>query len=85
MPGLKKDNTYYILITYNNILCSVGFEKTPLIPIEAFKKLSDIKEENLELWIMNCSTQRLDPSFVIKRWRDIKKNLETVWPNYTDL
>ena len=63
----------------------MGFENTPLVPLDAFKKLEDIKPENLELWIMNGSVQRFAPSFVIKRWKHINQCLETAWPNYLDL
>ena len=45
-------------MTYNSILCPLGFDKTPLVPLDAFKKLEDIKPENIELWIINGSTQR---------------------------
>lgn len=72
-------------MTHNNILCPLGFDKTPLVPLDAFKKLEDIKPENIELWIVSGSTQRFEPSFVSKRWSDVNKNLTTEWPNYLDL
>lgn len=58
LKGLSSTNTFYVFMTYNNILCPLGFDKTPLVPLDAFKKLEDIKPENIELWIINGSTQR---------------------------
>lgn len=83
--GLKKESHTYVLITSTTILCPIGFDKTPLLQLDAYKKLDDIKEENIELWIVNGSLHRFAPSFISKRWKDIEKCLETAWPNYIDI
>lgn len=43
LKGLAHTNTFYVFMTYNSILCPLGFDKTPLAPLDAFKKLEDIK------------------------------------------
>ena len=43
LEGLKKETSSYILLTSDKILCPVGFEFTPLVPIDAYKKKEDIK------------------------------------------
>ena len=85
LKGLKTETSAYILLTSDKILCPVGFEYTPLVPIDAYKKLDDIKPENLELWIMTASVQRTAAPFVIKRWKHINQSLQTLWPNYLNL
>lgn len=37
------------------ILCPIGFDNTSLKPLDAYKKLEDIKKEDLELWIIHAS------------------------------
>lgn len=73
------------MITHDNIICPVGFEDTPLVPIDAYKSWDEIKKEKLEMWILTASTQRFEPTFVIKRWKHIKESLTTEWPNFFDL
>ena len=34
---------------------------------------------------MTSSVEKFDQSFQIKRWRDIKKDLTTSWPEYFDI
>ena len=72
-------------MTFNNILCPIGFDNTPWVPLDAYKKLQEIKPENTEMWIISGATLRTQPSFASKRWKHIKESLETVWPNYIDL
>ena len=85
LDGLNNPNRAYLLVTHRNILCPVGYEDTPLVPIDAYKRWQDIPKEKLEMWIMHCTTQRFDPTFAIKRWKHLVEHLTTEWPNYTDL
>ena len=41
--------------------------------------------EDQELWIISSSLGKNEPSFSIKRWSDVQKDLETVWPEYFDI
>jgi len=75
LENLKNENKAHVLLSSNKVLCPVGFEYTPLVPIDAYKKLEDIKPENLELWIITSALKRFDPSFVIKRWKHILESL----------
>ena len=34
---------------------------------------------------MTNGTGKYDHSFIIKKWKDIVKDLETCWPNYFDI
>ena len=47
--------------------------------------MEKIKEENQELWILASSVEKFTESFVIKRWRDVKKDMTTPWPDYFDI
>lgn len=85
LEGLKDDSRAYVLVTSDKVLCPVGFEYTPLVPIDAYKKLEDINPEKTELWIITSALKRLDPSFVIKRWKHVLESLEVQWPMYLDL
>ena len=37
------------------------------------------------MWIISSSLGRNEASFCIKRWSDVQKDLETVWPYYFDI
>lgn len=39
LKGLANDDIFYVFVTYNNVWCPIGFDKTPLIPLDAFKPL----------------------------------------------
>lgn len=39
LKGLASDESFYVFITYNNVWCPIGFDKTPLVPLDAFKPL----------------------------------------------
>ena len=41
LTGIKS-NKVYIYFAYGRILCPIGYEITPLIPLDAYKKLEDI-------------------------------------------
>ena len=51
MNGLKSENNAYVYHCHDHYMCPMGFEITPSNPPDAYKKLEDIDEENLEHWI----------------------------------
>ena len=43
MSGLVSKNKAYIYLGYKDIFNPIGYEITPLKPLDAYKKLSEIK------------------------------------------
>ena len=39
LDGLKSEKHAYILLTTQNVWCPIGFEYTPLVPLDAYKRL----------------------------------------------
>ena len=72
-------------MAYHDVLSPIGYEVTPLKPLDAYKKLSEIPKENTELWIITNGTGKFDHSFVVKRWSNIVTDLQTSWPFYYDI
>ena len=55
-------------------MCPIGFEMTPVAPIDAYAMMSDISE--FETWIIVGEISKCYPSFHIKKWGDIVKDIE---------
>ena len=85
MEGLASGKCAYIYLAYEDVFCPIGYDITPLKQIQAYQKLERINEEDQELWIINSCVGRNEPSFCIKRWSDVQKDLETVWPEFFDI
>ena len=85
LSGLTSENKAYIYLAFRDVFCPIGYEITPLKPLDAYKKLSEIPKENTELWIITNGTGKYDHSFVIKRWSNIVTDLQTCWPLYYDI
>jgi hypothetical protein len=56
-----------------------------LKPIEAYARFENVLPEDKELWIISSTVGLNEPTFVIKRWSDVAKDLATVWPEYFDI
>lgn len=85
LRGLKQQQSTFVYFAYEDVFCSLGYEITPLKPLDAYVKLSDISKQDQQLWIINSCTDKNQTSFYIKRWSDMCKDLETVWPQYFDI
>jgi hypothetical protein len=74
LKGLSSSNCAYIYLGYEDIFCPIGYDITPLKQIQAYEKLEKLSPEDQELWIINSSLGKNEPSFSIKRWSDIQKD-----------
>lgn len=85
LTSLKDRTKAFVYICYGQSLCPIGFENTPLVPLDAYKKLEEIDPTKMEMWIIFASPNKNQTPFVIKRWSDILTELRTKWPEYLDL
>lgn len=82
---MKNTKKAFIYVCYGQLFCPIGYENTPLVPLDAYKKLNDIDSQKLELWLILASVLKTQAPFVIKRWSDIEKEMVSRWPQYLDL
>lgn len=53
-------------------------------PLDAFMDMQRIGED-FELWIINSSLGREEPSFCIKRWSHMVEDFSSEWPMHMDI
>lgn len=54
-------------------MCPIGFEMTPVKPIQAYSMMNKISE--FDHWIIIGEISKMHPCFHVKKWADIVKDI----------
>ena len=76
MTGLKNEKKGYIYHCYNHYMCPIGFENTPQLPFDAYKKKEEI--ELFRNWIIIGEISKMYPVFHTINWDDIYQPSTTI-------
>lgn len=85
VEGLKSNKKAYIYHCFNHYMCPIGFELAPLVPCDAYKPLKDIKESELQAFIIVGEASKAYPIFHIRKWDDIALDIDQQNPNYYNI
>lgn len=80
--GLRSENNGFIYHAHDHYFCPMGFEVTTTRPMDAYKKIEDVNENELEPWIFIGEPSKCYPCFHIKKWKDVVKDLTMGNPYY---
>lgn len=64
-------------------MCPIGFERTPVQPIDAYALTEQISE--FDTWIIIGEISKCYPSFHIKKWQDIVTDIECEFPKFFNI
>lgn len=67
--GLQGTEKTYIYHCWDHYMCPIGYEITPLRPMNAYKSLKDIGE--FERWLIIGEISKAHPVFHVKKWADV--------------
>ena len=73
--GLRSGNNGYIYHCHDHYCCPMGYEITSTRPQDAYTKLDDINKSDQEYWIYVGEPSRCFPTFHIRKWKDIAKDI----------
>ena len=81
--GLRSENRAYIYHCYNHYMCPIGFEQTPVQPINAYSQMSEISE--FDTWIIIGEISKCYPSFHVKKWEEIVTDISCSFPEFYNI
>ena len=83
MTGLKNERKGYIYHCYNHYMCPIGFENTPLLPFDAYKKKEEI--ELFRNWIIVGEISKMYPVFHTIDWEEIYTDINCQFPDFVNI
>jgi hypothetical protein len=83
MEGLNDPKRAYIYHCYNHYMCPIGYERTPIKPMDAYKKLEDIEE--LDTWLIIGEISKAYPMFHVKKWKDVAQDIDCAMPYFFNI
>ncbi|EGR29601.1 immunoglobulin-like variable motif protein, putative [Ichthyophthirius multifiliis] len=83
--GLRNENMTFIYHAHDHYFCPVGYEICPQRPVDAYNKLDEINQNELDHWIFIGEPSKRYPAFHIKLWSEIVKDISTGNPYYYNI
>ena len=83
MEGLQSTDRAYIYHCYNHYMCPIGFERTPVQPIDAYSMMAEINE--FDTWIIIGEISKCYPCFHTKKWKDIVTDINCAFPQFFNI
>lgn len=81
--GLRSERKAYIYHCYNHYMCPIGFEDTPVQPINAYSMMADISE--VDTWIIIGEISKMHPCFHTKNWTEIVMDISCSFPEFFNI
>ena len=81
--GLQTEHKAYIYHCHNHYMCPIGFEATPVHPMDAYKENDQIDE--LSHWIIIGEVSKCYPVFHTKKWEDIYTDIDCALPRFFNI
>lgn len=82
---MRTDTHAFIYHAYDHYFCPMGYEICPYRPADAYKSFEEIEKNESEHWIFIGEPSKCYPTFHIKKWADIAKDLMLSNPYYYDI
>ncbi|CAG9330712.1 unnamed protein product [Blepharisma stoltei] len=85
IEGLRSTNKTYIYHCYNHYMCPIGYELSPMIPSDAYKKLNQINPSDIRPFIIIGECSKTSPIFHAKKWDDIVLDIDQQNPHFYNI